>query len=102
MVVNPERNSKFGAWQTVSNFDSNGATWTAPTDGFLIVRFGASVTDVYIYIGVAGRVLASISNKGATGGYTYTTMVAVSAGETYTMTTNQTSGIAPFFKSICS
>lgn len=100
MQINPERSKGFGSWNPISNFDSNGATWTAPSDGFLIVRFSATATSPYIYVSVGGRVLGTIAMSGASAGYSYTTMVAVTEGETYTMSTNQSSGISPFFKPI--
>ena len=101
MQKNPEREKKFGTWQAIANFSVNNDTWTAPCDGFLLLRLsGASVTDPYIYAYSGTIQVATVSIKGATGGYTYTNTTPVYKGQTFTLYTNQTSSVYTYFMPI--
>lgn len=77
------------ASESLSNFSSNGDTWTAPGDGFIIARASAIVSGAtapfYVYIsrGTSSIQAATAIPSGNTGGLTYTTSCPVKAGEKY-------------------
>ena len=101
MVVNPLRSKAFGTWEVINNFNANGNTWTAPSDGFLFIKFSlGGASDVYVYASQGALPVATIACKGATGGYSLTTHVPVYEGQSFTMYTNQTSGINSYFMAI--
>ena len=87
----------WGAWTDVSNFSKNNDTWTAPSNGFLTIRFsGAGASDVYAYVASNSTVRASIAERNATGGYTLTAITPVHKNEEFTLLTNQTTIQAMF------
>lgn len=87
----------WGEWTGVSNFSKNNDTWTAPSNGFLTIRFsGAGVSDLYAYVTSNSIIRASIAERNATGGYTFTAITPVHKNEEFTLLTNQTTIQAMF------
>ena len=99
MQSNPLR-KKFTQWQSVSNFNLNNDTWTAPSDGFLRINYSlAGSSGVYIYVWdvVTQVYIATISIAAGSGGFTYITTVPVYEGQQLRLVTNQTSNVGAYF-----
>lgn len=98
MQTNPLR-KKFTQWKSVSNFNLNNDTWTAPSDGFLRINYSMMASGVYIYVWdtVAQDYVATISIASSSAGFTYIATTPVYEGQQLMLVTNQTSGVYAFF-----
>ena len=91
MVQNPQCKPYFHDWQSITGFNNNNDTWTAPSDGFikLMIR-DVSTTLEYIYIQdmTLHEYICNLTLvDGAKGGW-HVEVGAVQKGRTYALATN--------------
>ena len=93
MQLNPECKPYFHNWESITGFNNNNDTWTAPSDGFIKLLIGdISTTMEYIYIqdrDISEYICNLTLIDGARGAW-FVEIGAVQKGHTYALTTNLT------------
>lgn len=85
----------------ISNFDSNNSEWTAPQDGFVVIKANQVLNGMcYVYLFSNQIVRASIVCKDGTGGLTYTACTPVMKNVKYTLVMGGYTEASVFFYSL--
>jgi len=92
-VGSPLPKPYFHNWESITGFNNNNDTWTAPSDGFIKLMIGdTSTTTEYIYVqdtNMREYVCNLMLVDGAKGGW-YIEVGVVQKGRTYALATNLT------------
>lgn len=92
MQINPLAKGKFKDWENVANFSSNGDTWTAPSDGFILVLASDNLTtSEYAYIrdvAMGNMNICCIACLNGTQGLTFSNMAPIQKGKQYVIRTS--------------
>lgn len=88
-LIPMEYDQGFSSKTTLSNFNTNGQTWVAPSDGILIFGTTASlpsgITNGYVYILEGSNYIGAVSCPSGTGGLAQISCCPIRKGQTYTI-----------------